>query len=61
MDAVTDRQQREEKVLETVRDWLPELTIPGMSIQVTAHDPGEHDGAMFSVVRTDRPICRRGS
>jgi len=55
------RQEREEKVLETVREWLPELVAPGTVIQVTACDPGEHDGALFSVTKTRAFACRRGS
>jgi hypothetical protein len=54
------RQEREEKVVETVREWLPELVASGSAIQITACDPNKHDGAMFSVSRSPVFACRRG-
>jgi hypothetical protein len=63
VDAVIDedRKIREEKVLETVREWLPQLGQVGTVIQITACDP-EKDGALFSVTRAPVPfVCRRGS
>jgi hypothetical protein len=60
---MSDRQAREEKVIATVREWLPELTTPGTAIQITAADPDDPerpDGALFSVTRTRAFACRRG-
>lgn len=60
----SDREEREEKVLETVREWLPELTAPGTVIQISVADPDDPerpDGALFSVMRTRAFACRRGS
>jgi hypothetical protein len=55
-----DRKVREEKVLDTVREWLPELTQPGAVIQIHAVDSGERDdGALFSVIKTRAFVCRR--
>jgi len=54
-----DRKAREERVVEAVRQWLPELTTPGSVIQVTACEPGENDGALFTVTKTRAHICRR--
>lgn len=55
------RAEREQKVLETVREWLPELVTPGSVIQITACNPAEADGSMFSVTKTRAFICRRGN
>lgn len=59
-----DRKIREEKVLDTVREWLPDLTPgqPGYVIQIRAADPDHSDtpdGALFSVTRTRAFACRR--
>lgn len=53
------RAEREGKVLETVKEWLPELTAPGSAIQITACNPDEHDGALFQVTRSPVFVCRR--
>lgn len=58
------RQQREKKVVETVREWLPELVAPGVVIQITAadhDDPECPDEALFTVTKTRAFACRRGS
>lgn len=58
------REEREEKVIETVREWLLELTAPGVVIQIHAADPDDPerpDGALFTVTRTRAFACRRGS
>lgn len=55
-----DRAAREEKVIEQVREWLPEL-MQG-AIVITALDPTKFDGAFFSVTRPQAQtfVCRRG-
>lgn len=55
-----DRAAREEKVIDAVRSWLPELLTPGTKIQITALDPRKNDGALFTVGRTPVFVCRRG-
>lgn len=57
-----DRAAREEKALQAVRSWLPELVTPGTSIQITAVDPDENDGALFAVGRSTSNlayVCER--
>lgn len=51
------REFREAKVLETVREWLPE--VDGYVIQIKPCDPDANDGALFSVTRTRTFVCRR--
>jgi hypothetical protein len=55
------RAEREEKVIEAVREWLPELAAPGSVIQIAVCNPDEHDGALFQVTRSPVFVCRRGS
>lgn len=55
------RAESEAKVLETVKEWLPDIGQPGSVIQITSCDPDQHDGAHFSVVRTPVFVCRRGA
>lgn len=54
-----DRQEREEKVIEAVREWLLDLVTPGSAILVTCLDPKEHDGAHFQVTKNKAFVCRR--
>lgn len=65
MDAAEqgDRAAREQKVLDAVREWLPEV-VPGTGIQITAADPDDPevpDGALFTVTKVRAFACRRGS
>lgn len=56
------RAAREERALETVREWLPEL-VTGGTIAIRAVDPDSPespDGALFSVTRDTTFACRRG-
>lgn len=55
------RESREEKVIDTVREWLPEITEEAPSvIQIKPADSKDHDGAIFSVTRTRTTfVCRR--
>lgn len=58
------REEREEKVLETVRDWLPRLKSQGTVIEIRLADPDDPEtpeGAMFSITTNRAFICRRGS
>jgi hypothetical protein len=58
------RAEREEKVLETVREWLPRLERPGSVIQISLADPDDPavpEGALFTVETTHAFVCRRGS
>jgi hypothetical protein len=59
VNADADRKAREEKVLETVRQWLPEVDNPGYVIQIRAAGPDAPDGVMFSVTRTRVFACAR--
>lgn len=59
-----DRAAREQKVLETIREWLPSVEPgqPGYVIQIRAADPDDPqtpDGALFSVTRNRVFACRR--
>lgn len=54
-----DREFREGKVLDTVREWLPEVANPGYVIQVKAAAADAPDGAMFEVTRTRVFACAR--
>jgi len=58
-----ERKIREEKVLDTVREWLVELTPDDprvIQIRLANHnDPNTPDGALFSVTRTRAFACRR--
>lgn len=56
-----DLKEREEKVIEAVREWLPDLVVPGSAILVTCLDPKEHDGAHFQVTKNKAFACSRGS
>lgn len=63
MAAELTRAEREEKVVEAVREWLPELTAPGVTIQITAadhDDPECPDSVLFTVTKTRAFACRRG-
>jgi hypothetical protein len=56
-----DRATREAKVLEAVREWLPEVEYGGVTIVITGADPDAADGALFSVTKVRRAFaCRRG-
>lgn len=58
------RAEREEKVIEAVRDYLPDVQRgAGVVIHIEAcEDPEQHDGALFTVWQArDRFACRRGS
>lgn len=55
------REESEQRVLETIRRRLPELT-QGRSIEIEKVDPEEHDGAHFVVAESFPTFaCRRGS
>lgn len=56
-----DRAAREEKAIEQIREWLPELVVPGSTILIEAIDPATNDGAVLQVRRTSVFICRRGA
>lgn len=55
------RAEREEKVIEAVRGYLPDVKLgSGVVIQIEACDPEKHDGAIFTVTQArDRFACRR--
>lgn len=56
------RAEREEKVIEAVRGYLPDVKLgSGMVIQIEAcTEPEKHDGALFTVTQArDRFACRR--
>jgi hypothetical protein len=57
-----ERAEREAKVVEAVREWLPEIE-PGMAIHIEGIDPDlpTSGGAMFTVRQTRIFTCRRGS
>ena len=57
------REEREEKVIEAVRHYLPDVQRgSGVVIQIEAcEEPEKHDGALFTVTQArDRFACRRG-
>lgn len=56
-----DRKAREEKVIQAVRGYLPDVQLgSGVVIQIEACDPAEHDGALFTVTKArDRFVCDR--
>lgn len=57
---LAERAEREQKVLDTVGSWLPELQL-GDGIQIDAVDPEKNDGALFSIGRAPGAfVCRRG-
>ena len=56
------RAEREEKVIEAVRGYLPDVKLgSGVVIQIEAcAEPEKHDGALFTVTQArDRFACRR--
>lgn len=58
------RAEREEKVIEAVRGYLPDVQPgSGIVIQIEAcENPEEHDGALFTVTQArDLFACQRGS
>lgn len=55
-----DRKASEQKALDAVRGWLPELQV-GTALHIEAIDPKENDGSFFSVGRAPAAfVCRRG-
>lgn len=62
MALVTNQKVSEAKVIDAVKGLLPELlTEPGTAIDITACDPEQHGGALFTVTKTRRFVCRKKS
>jgi hypothetical protein len=55
---MADQKASEEKVLETVREWLPSVPA-GYVVQIRPAGPDAPDGAHFSVTKTRTFVCRR--
>jgi hypothetical protein len=60
---VADRKASEERVIETMREWLPEVA-PDVRLLISAadhSDPEVSDDAFFTVEKQTLFACSRGS